>query len=109
MSAQSVPETAEANNQLTGALKSLFAVAENYPNLKANDTFLQLQNRISNLEGQIADRREFFNDSVNIYNIRINQFPDMFFASILNFKEKSLYEISESDTKDVDIKIKIPK
>ena len=77
MKAGSVAEKAQADNMISGALKSLFAVSENYPDLKANNNFMQLQKRISELEEKIADRREFFNDDVNTYNIRIQQFPDV--------------------------------
>ncbi|HUX11052.1 MAG TPA: LemA family protein, partial [Terriglobia bacterium] len=73
--ATTVPEKAQADNMMTGALKSLFAVSENYPELKADNNFMQLQGRITELEERIADRREFFNDSVNTYNIRIQQIP----------------------------------
>ena len=72
LKAGSVAEKAQADNLVTGALKSLFAVAENYPELKANNNFMQLQKRISELEERIADRREYFNDDVNTYNIRIH-------------------------------------
>ncbi|MGD0923080.1 MAG: LemA family protein, partial [Terriglobia bacterium] len=71
MKATTVAEKAQADNLISGALKSLFAVSENYPDLKANNNFMQLQKRISELEERIADRREFFNDDVNTYNIRI--------------------------------------
>src|SRR5215469_10976294 len=74
--ATTIPDKAQADNMLTGALKNLFAVAENYPDLKANANFLQLQSRITDLEEKIADRREFYNDSANTYNIRIQQLPD---------------------------------
>jgi len=74
--ATTLAEKAQADNLITGALKTLFAVSENYPDLKANTNFMQLQNRISELEERIADRREFFNDDVNTYNIRIQQLPD---------------------------------
>ena len=68
ISAASIGQKAQADWMLTGALRGLFAVAENYPQLKANENFLRLQNRISELEERIADRREFFNDDVNTYN-----------------------------------------
>src|SRR3984957_7067672 len=71
MNAPSIGQKATADLQMTGALLILFAVAENYPQLKANENFLKLQNRISELEERIADRREFFNDDVNTYNTRI--------------------------------------
>ncbi|MFZ0145691.1 MAG: LemA family protein, partial [Candidatus Sulfotelmatobacter sp.] len=68
MNAASIGQKAQADLTMTAALRSLFAVAENYPQLKANENFLKLQNRISELEERIADRREFFNDDVNTYN-----------------------------------------
>jgi len=101
--AQGVAETAQADNFLAGALKSLFAVAENYPDLKANQNFLALQGRISSLEGQIADRREFFNESVNLFNIRIEQIPDVFIARFLNYKSRDMWQIDPADRKDVEI------
>lgn len=103
MSAESVSDKASADGMLTGALKSLFAVAENYPDLKANENFVKLQERISGLESQIADRREFYNDSVNTYNIRIEQIPDAFFARMLGYQHKDLFEVAPSDREDVDI------
>ena len=104
MSAESVPDKARADGMMAGALKSLFAVAENYPDLKANTNFIQFQGRISDLENQIADRREFYNDSVNTYNIRIEQIPDVFIARMLGYTKKDLFKVSESDRADVDIK-----
>jgi LemA protein len=74
-SATSVQDKAQADNMVTGALKTLFAVAENYPDLKADGNFLHLQSRVTDLEEKIADRREFYNDSVNTDNIRIQQLP----------------------------------
>jgi len=90
-------------------LKSLFAVAENYPDLKANQNFVQLQGRVSYLEGQIADRREFYNDSVNIYNIRINEIPDLFVARQLNLQPRELFKVADEDKQDVSIKFDLPK
>jgi LemA protein len=107
--AQGVQESAQKEGELSGLLKNLFAVAENYPDLKANQNFMQLQNRVSYLESQIADRREFYNDSVNTYNIRIHQIPDMWVAGILNMKPKELFKIAEEDKKDVNIKFEFPK
>jgi LemA protein len=89
---------------MTGALRSLFAVAENYPQLKANENFLKLQARISELEDRIADRREFFNDDVNTYNTRIGQIPEVFVASYMNLKPRSMFKASEEDRKLVDVK-----
>jgi len=84
---------------------SLFAVAENYPELKANNNFLQLQKRISELEERIADRREFFNDTTNTYNIRIQQLPDVFVARMLSLEVRELFKVSEEDRRDVDMKL----
>ncbi len=93
-----------AETQLRAGLMNLFAVAEAYPDLKANDSFQHLQARITGLENAIADRREFYNDSVNINNIRIEQFPDLFIARLLNFGPRELLEFSEEETRDVNLK-----
>lgn len=103
MNAKSVPEKAQADNVMSSTLKSLFAVAENYPQLKANESFLQFQNRISDIENQISDRREFYNDSVNTFNIRIEQIPYLFIANYLRYTRKELFKVDESDRKDVEI------
>ncbi|MGB7593326.1 MAG: LemA family protein [Terriglobia bacterium] len=105
MRANTVAEKAQADNFMTGALKSLFAVAENYPELKANNDFMQLQNRISELEEKIADRREFFNDDVNTYNIRIQQLPDVFMAGMMGLQRKDLFKVTEEDRRDVEVKL----
>jgi LemA protein len=101
MKAGSVTEKAQADNMLSGALKTLFAVSENYPDLKANNNFMQLQKRVSELEEKIADRREFFNDDVNTYNIRIQQLPDVFLANIMHLQHRDLFKVSEEDRQDV--------
>jgi LemA protein len=93
-----------AETQLRMGLGNLFAVAEAYPELKANDNFQHLQQRISGLENAIADRREFYNECVNLNNIRIEQFPDVIIARNLNFQAKPLLEFSEEEKKDVDMK-----
>jgi LemA protein len=105
MKAGSVSEKAQADNLITGALKSLFAVAENYPDLKANNNFMQLQKRISELEEKIADRREFFNDDVNTYNIRIQQLPDVFIAHLMSLQRRDLFKVEEEDRRDVEVKM----
>jgi LemA protein len=105
MKASSVAEKAQADNLISGALKSLFAVAENYPELKANNNFMQLQGRITELEEKIADRREFFNDDVNTFNIRIQQLPDVFVARLLNLQRKDLFKVAEEDRRDVEVKL----
>ncbi len=93
-----------AEGQLRLGLGNLFAVAENYPELKANEQFQHLQNRISQIESQIADRREFYNDGVNANNIRIEQFPDTIIARFFNFGSRKLLEFEERELKDVNIK-----
>jgi LemA protein len=105
LKASSVHEKAEADTLITGALKSLFAVAESYPDLKANQNFLQLQKRISDIEERIADRREFFNDSVNLYNIRIHQLPDVFMAKLLSLQPRELFKVTEEDRRDVAVQM----
>lgn len=93
----------QAESQLRTGLGHLFALAENYPELKANNSFQQLQGRITQLENGIADRREVYNEAVNINNVRIEQFPDVIVARILNFKDFSLLEFTEEEKSDVNI------
>ena len=104
MNAASIGQKATADLMMTGALRSLFAVAENYPQLKANENFLKLQNRISELEERIADRREFFNDDVNTYNTRIAQIPEVFVASFMNLKPRSMFKVSDEDRRQIEVK-----
>ena len=94
-----------AETVLRGTLGRLFALAEDYPDLKANESFQHLQARISDLENGIADRRELYNDSVNQNNIRIEQFPDVIVANFFKFKAHDLLEFSEEEKADVDIKV----
>jgi LemA protein len=96
-----VDEKARAENQLTSALGSLFAVAEQYPDLKANQEFLHVQQRISVLESTIADRREFYNDSVNLYNIRIEQIPANWVARQSGYRARPLLEVPQAERGDV--------
>lgn len=103
MSAASIGQKAVADLQVVSALKGLFAVAENYPQLKANENFLKLQNRITELEERIADRREFFNDDVNTYNTRIGQIPDVFVASMMGLKRREMFKVSDADRQQVEV------
>src|SRR5271165_6158554 len=103
MNAASINQKAVADVKMASALRGLFAVAENYPQLKANENFLKLQNRISELEERIPDRREFFNDDVNTYNTRIGQIPDVFVASFMNLKPRPMFQVSEGDRKQVEV------
>ncbi len=99
--ATTVNQKAQADQSMTSALHGFFAVAENYPELKANNNFMQLQKRITELENQIADRREFYNDSVNTFNIRIQQMPDTFVASFMKLIPRSMFKVEEADKADV--------
>jgi LemA protein len=103
LSAKTKAEKAKADNVITGALKTLFAVAENYPTLKANENFMQLQTRISGIENELADRREFYNDSVNGYNIRIQSFPDMIIAGMMKYTAEEMFKAAEESKKDVKV------
>ena len=103
MNAASISQKAVADLQMAGALRGLFAVAENYPQLKANENFLKLQNRITELEERIADRREFFNDDVTTYNTRIGQIPDVFVASFMSLKPREMFKVSDEDRKLVEV------
>jgi len=94
---------AEADQQLRGALGSLFAVAEDYPELRSSEQFQQLQKQISSLEGQIADRRELYNESATIYNARIRQIPDLLFALVLEMEPRELFEAEEAEMENVDV------
>lgn len=92
-----------AEDQLRMGLGQLFAVAEDYPELKASDAFLQLQTRITTLEDSIADRREFYNDSANLNNTRIEQFPDVIIAKSFSFRRYRLMSFAPLEKQDVDI------
>jgi LemA protein len=105
MRASSIGQKALAELQLAGALQGLFAVAESYPELKANENFLSLQKRITELEERIADRREFFNADVNAYNIRIGQIPDVLVASYMGLKPREMFRVSDGDRRQVQIQL----
>jgi len=101
---EDVNKKAAASDIISESLKSLFAVVENYPELKAVENFSHLQKRISALENEIADRREYYNECVTIYNIRIKSFPDLLIASLMKVKEKDLFKATEEDK--INIKLK---
>ncbi len=105
--ARSVGERAAAENQLTRALGQFFAVAENYPDLKANQSFSALQARISELENSIADRREFYNDTVTLFNTRIQQIPDSWVAGGMSLTPAELFKIDDADRQDPAIAFKM--
>ena len=93
-----------AETLLRGGLGNLFALAENYPELKADQNFQHLQQRITGLENTIADRREYYNEAVNLNNVRIEQFPDVIVARWFGFSARDLLEFSEEEKQDVDMK-----
>jgi LemA protein len=95
INAGTVKDQAQAENMLSGALKSLFAVAENYPDLKANQSFLQLQEELSGTESKIAYARQFYNDMVMKFNQKQQVFPSNIIANMFSFKEKEYFEIEE--------------
>ena len=95
---------AEGENMLSGALKSIFAVAENYPDLKANQNFLELQESLDETEDQIAAARRIYNENVNYLNTKIEVFPSNIIAGMFGFQQADLYTITESDRGNVDVK-----
>ena len=104
MNASNIEEASNADNQLTGALKTLFAVAENYPELKANSNFQQLQSELTETEDKISYSRQFYNDVVLKYNNACQQFPSSLFARIFGFKEAEFFEAPESETAVPEVK-----
>ena len=106
-SARTVPQRAEAENMIGKAVGGIFAVAENYPDLKADQGFRALQQRISELENQISDRREFYNDVVTLFNTRIEQIPDSWVAQGMQLERAELFKVSEADREDVRIDFKM--
>ena len=92
-----------AEQQLREGLGRLFAVVENYPELKADRGFQHLQTRITQLEDTIADRRELYNEAVNLNNIRIQTFPDLVVARLFDFRQSALLEFAEEQKRDVDL------
>lgn len=100
---QDVAGLNRAESSLSASLVDLYAVAENYPELKADQSFVNLQQRITGLENQIADRREFYNDSVNINNVRIEQFPDLIVARVFNFQQKDMLKFAPEELKDINV------
>jgi len=100
-SAISIAEKAQADGMTTVAVNKLFAVAEGYPELRANPTFLRLQGRISELEEKIADRREFYNSDVALYNTRIASFPEVLFANLMAMKTRDYFRVQVDEEQTV--------
>jgi LemA protein len=95
MAAQGPAQQAQAENVLSGALRQLFALAESYPNLKANESFQQLQAELTDIENKIAAARRFFNNAVQEYNTGIQQFPAAMFAAMLGFGQKEFFDLGD--------------
>ncbi|WP_455917854.1 LemA family protein [Pseudomonas cerasi] len=108
LNASSLNDKVDASNQLNAALKSVIAVAESYPALISGSNMVELQQAISAVEERIADRREFFNESVNLYNIAIAVFPDLFFARMLSYQRIPLLAISAEETRYEGVKLEVP-
>ena len=103
MRATTPAEKAQADNMVSGALKTLFAVAEKYPDLKANTNFMQLQGRITELETKIAAQRGAYNEDVNAFNIRIAQIPANLVAGFMGLQPHALFQVAEADREDVKV------
>jgi LemA protein len=103
ISAQSPGEQAQAENVLSGALKSLFAVAEAYPDLKANQNFLNLQEELTATEDKVAYARQFYNDSVLTYNTKIQQFPTVVLAGMFHFEKREFFDAAPGDAEPVQV------
>ena len=101
MSAQGPAQQAEAENMISGALKSLFALSEAYPDLKANQNFLNLQEELTGTEGRIAYARQFYNDTVQRYNTKIQTFPAVVIAGMMHFTAREYFEVEETDCEPV--------
>lgn len=104
MGATTPAAAAEANNQLTSALKSLFAVAENYPDLKASQNFLDLQQQLADTEDKIAYSRQFYNTNVLDYNVKIKVFPNVLLAGPLGFREVEFFKATEEEKEEIKVK-----
>lgn len=108
-SAARVDDKIKASQQMSLALGGVLALGEAYPELKSNQNFVQLQSRISSLESTIADRRESYNEAVANFNTRIDQFPDVFAARILNYQRQTMFEVSAAEKQAPSLKMNMPK
>ncbi len=100
VNAQTIDEKNNVDNQMSAALRSVMAIAEDYPELKANENFILLQTRLSDIESQIAFSRQFYNDTVTKYNTKIELFPSNIFAKIFGFQETTLYQTEAAQAKN---------
>jgi LemA protein len=104
MNAKSIESKGKSSNMLSGTLKSLFAVSENYPDLKANQNFIQLQEEITGTENKIAYSRQHYNDVVMTFNNKIQTFPNKAFANMFSFKNYDMFEATEAEKKNIKVK-----
>jgi LemA protein len=96
-SAFSLDQKVQASSAVTDSVQRVFAAAENYPDLQANKSFLELQKRITELENEIADRREFFNDAINLFNTRLQQMPDSLIAKTLGMQPRMMFQVPAAE------------
>jgi LemA protein len=100
-----VQAAAQANQNLTGALRGLLAIAESYPDLKANQNFLELQSALQGIEGDLSNARRYYNATVRDYNTAIQQFPGFIIANMTNFKPREFFELEDkTEAKNVEVK-----
>ena len=108
-SAHGVDQKIHASQEMSQALRGVFAIGEAYPELRSNENFMQLQTRISELENALADRREHFNETVTNFNTRIAKIPDVFFAGALGYGALSLFEVAAAEKVTPSLKLNLPK
>ena len=104
----STEDKIKASQEMAIALKGVFALAEAYPTLKANDSFKQLQDRISGLENTLADRREIYNENVSIFNTRIEVFPDTIVAGLMNYRRQTMFAVQDAERAMPSVKMNLP-
>lgn len=103
VSASGLDEKAKANSELSQTLKSIFAIAESYPDLKASQNFIELQEELSDTENKVAYSRQFYNSNVLNYNTKLKVFPNVLFAKLLNFKEAEFFGATEAEKKEIKV------
>lgn len=106
--ANTVSEKIKASSEMSFALKGIAAIGEAYPELKANQNFTQLQSRVSGLESTLADRRETYNEVVSNFNTRLEQFPDVFAARLLNYQRQDMFQVADTEKVAPSLKMNLP-
>jgi len=109
LAASTIDQKAEASGSLSASVNKLFAVAEDYPALQANASFIELQKRISELENQIADRREFYNDAINLFNTRIQQIPDTYVARFFGLQPRLMFVVGAAEKAPAHVALSAPR